>query len=58
MSTATTPVRHLTLAEVLDLARHACPARDQPVGLRAPGLPESAVHRPRAAGSPRPRSSP
>ncbi|MFF4370417.1 type II toxin-antitoxin system death-on-curing family toxin [Streptomyces sp. NPDC001594] len=41
-------VRHLTLAEVLDLARHACLARDQPVELRAPGLLESAVHRPRA----------
>lgn len=41
-------VRHLTLAEVLDLARHACLARDQTVELRAPGLPESAVHRPRA----------
>ncbi|MFD7630437.1 type II toxin-antitoxin system death-on-curing family toxin [Streptomyces sp. NPDC059851] len=40
--------RHLTLAEVLDLARHACLARDQPVELRAPGLLESAVHRPRA----------
>lgn len=43
-----TPVRHLTLAEVLDLARHACLAQDQPVELRAPGLLESAVHRPRA----------
>ncbi|MFF2195181.1 type II toxin-antitoxin system death-on-curing family toxin [Streptomyces sp. NPDC058157] len=41
-------VRHLTLAEVLDLARHACLAQDQPVELRAPGLLESAVHRPRA----------
>ncbi|MFE1559286.1 type II toxin-antitoxin system death-on-curing family toxin [Streptomyces sp. NPDC058734] len=41
-------VRHLTLAEVLDLARHACLARDQTVELRAPGLLESAVHRPRA----------
>ncbi|MFD6230764.1 type II toxin-antitoxin system death-on-curing family toxin [Streptomyces sp. NPDC060232] len=40
--------RHLTLAEVLDLARHACLAQDQPVELRAPGLLESAVHRPRA----------
>ncbi|MFF3211362.1 type II toxin-antitoxin system death-on-curing family toxin [Streptomyces sp. NPDC002886] len=40
--------RHLTLAEVLDLARHACLAHDQPVELRAPGLLESAVHRPRA----------
>ncbi|MEU9719054.1 type II toxin-antitoxin system death-on-curing family toxin [Streptomyces sp. NPDC047976] len=45
---AAVPVRHLTLAEVLDLARHACLARDQPVELRAPGLLESAVHRPRA----------
>ncbi|MEU6867077.1 type II toxin-antitoxin system death-on-curing family toxin [Streptomyces sp. NPDC046876] len=42
------PVRHLTLAEVLDLARYACLAQDQPVELRAPGLLESAVHRPRA----------
>uniref|UniRef100_A0AAU2JPI3 Type II toxin-antitoxin system death-on-curing family toxin n=1 Tax=Streptomyces sp. NBC_00049 TaxID=2903617 RepID=A0AAU2JPI3_9ACTN len=41
-------VRHLTLAEVLDLARHACLAQDQAVELRAPGLLESAVHRPRA----------
>ncbi|MEW1635818.1 type II toxin-antitoxin system death-on-curing family toxin [Streptomyces sp. NPDC093801] len=41
-------VRHLTLAEVLDLARHACLAQGQPVELRAPGLLESAVHRPRA----------
>ncbi|MGW6687836.1 type II toxin-antitoxin system death-on-curing family toxin [Streptomyces sp. NPDC054961] len=40
--------RHLTLREVLDLARHACLAQDQPVELRAPGLLESAVHRPRA----------
>ncbi|MET9696023.1 type II toxin-antitoxin system death-on-curing family toxin [Streptomyces sp. NPDC006529] len=40
--------RHLTLAEVGDLARHACAARDQPVEVRAPGLLESAVHRPRA----------
>ncbi|MGW6705015.1 type II toxin-antitoxin system death-on-curing family toxin [Streptomyces sp. NPDC054956] len=40
--------RHLTLVEVLDLARHACLAQDQPVELRAPGLLESAVHRPRA----------
>ncbi|MCX5406943.1 type II toxin-antitoxin system death-on-curing family toxin [Streptomyces sp. NBC_00335] len=40
--------RHLTLSEVLDLARHACLAQDQPVELRAPGLLESAVHRPRA----------
>ncbi|NXY95123.1 type II toxin-antitoxin system death-on-curing family toxin [Streptomyces sp. BR123] len=46
--TITAPVRHLTLAEVLDLARHACLAQDQPVELRAPGLLESAVHRPRA----------
>ncbi|MFK0255730.1 type II toxin-antitoxin system death-on-curing family toxin [Streptomyces sp. NPDC090445] len=46
--TTTAPVRHLTLAEVLDLARHACLAQDQPVELRAPGLLESAVHRPRA----------
>ncbi|AZM89365.1 MULTISPECIES: type II toxin-antitoxin system death-on-curing family toxin [Streptomyces] len=45
---AAAPVRHLTLAEVLDLARHACLAREQPVELRAPGLLESAVHRPRA----------
>ncbi|MGE7385367.1 type II toxin-antitoxin system death-on-curing family toxin [Streptomyces sp. NPDC004126] len=45
---AAAPVRHLTLAEVLDLARLACLARDQPVELRAPGLLESAVHRPRA----------
>ncbi|MFI5616920.1 type II toxin-antitoxin system death-on-curing family toxin [Streptomyces sp. NPDC051567] len=42
------PVRHLTLTEVLDLARLACLAQDQPVELRAPGLLESAVHRPRA----------
>ncbi|MET9322911.1 type II toxin-antitoxin system death-on-curing family toxin [Streptomyces sp. NPDC003038] len=49
MSTAgARPRRHLTLAEVLDLARHACLAQDQPVELRAPGLLESAVHRPRA----------
>ncbi|MFJ4774795.1 type II toxin-antitoxin system death-on-curing family toxin [Streptomyces sp. NPDC088762] len=41
-------MRHLTLAEVLDLARLACLAQDQPVELRAPGLMESAVHRPRA----------
>ncbi len=40
--------RHLTLVEVLDLARHACLAQDQSVELRAPGLFESAVHRPRA----------
>ncbi|WP_406366992.1 type II toxin-antitoxin system death-on-curing family toxin [Streptomyces sp. NBC_01546] len=40
--------RHLTLVEVLDLARLACLAQDQPVELRAPGLLESAVHRPRA----------
>ncbi|WP_405424943.1 type II toxin-antitoxin system death-on-curing family toxin [Streptomyces erythrochromogenes] len=46
-STTESP-RHLTLAEVLDLARHACLAQDQPVELRAPGLLESAVHRPRA----------
>ncbi|MEU3722618.1 type II toxin-antitoxin system death-on-curing family toxin [Streptomyces sp. NPDC031705] len=45
---AAVPVRHLTLAEVLDLARHVCLAHDQPVELRAPGLLESAVHRPRA----------
>ncbi|MER5811662.1 type II toxin-antitoxin system death-on-curing family toxin [Streptomyces sp. NPDC002033] len=45
---AARPVRHLTLAEVLDLARYACLARHQPVELRAPGLLESAVHRPRA----------
>ncbi|MCJ0872262.1 type II toxin-antitoxin system death-on-curing family toxin [Streptomyces sp. AP-93] len=45
---ARNPTRHLTLAEVLDLARHACLAQDQPVELRAPGLLESAVHRPRA----------
>ncbi|MFJ1868870.1 type II toxin-antitoxin system death-on-curing family toxin [Streptomyces sp. NPDC088097] len=45
---AAPPVRHLTLAEVLDLARHACLARDQPVELRAAGLLESAVHRPRS----------
>lgn len=47
MSTAESR-RHLTLAEVLDLARHACLAQGQPVELRAPGLLESAVHRPRA----------
>ncbi|MEU8433978.1 type II toxin-antitoxin system death-on-curing family toxin [Streptomyces sp. NPDC029216] len=46
--TGTPGVRHLTLAEVLGLARHACLAQDQPVELRAPGLLESAVHRPRA----------
>ncbi|MFI5862884.1 type II toxin-antitoxin system death-on-curing family toxin [Streptomyces sp. NPDC051546] len=40
--------RYLTLVEVLDLARYACLAQDQPVELRAPGLLESAVHRPRA----------
>lgn len=40
--------RHLTLGEVLDLVRYACLAQDQPVELRAPGLLESAVHRPRA----------
>ncbi len=38
--------RHLTLAEVLDLAGLAC--LEQSVELRAPGLLESAVHRPRA----------
>ncbi|MFG2993142.1 type II toxin-antitoxin system death-on-curing family toxin [Streptomyces sp. NPDC048257] len=48
MSAAAVPVRHLTLAEVLDLARHACLAQGQPVELRAAGLLESAVHRPRA----------
>ncbi|KOU18202.1 phage killer protein [Streptomyces sp. XY593] len=32
----------------MHLARHACLAQDQPVELRAPGLLESAVHRPRA----------
>ncbi|MFG2878261.1 type II toxin-antitoxin system death-on-curing family toxin [Streptomyces sp. NPDC048337] len=48
MSAQPPQVRHLTLAEVLDLARHACLAQDQPVELRAPGLLESAVHRPRA----------
>ncbi|WP_328298907.1 type II toxin-antitoxin system death-on-curing family toxin [Streptomyces sp. NBC_00435] len=41
-------IRFLTLGEVLDLARPACRAQDQPVELRAPGLLESAVHRPRA----------
>ncbi|MCX4629636.1 type II toxin-antitoxin system death-on-curing family toxin [Streptomyces sp. NBC_01443] len=41
-------VRHLTLAEVLDVARVACLANEQSVELRAPGLLESAVHRPRA----------
>ncbi|MFB6862513.1 type II toxin-antitoxin system death-on-curing family toxin [Streptomyces virginiae] len=46
--TTTESRRHLTLAEVLHLARHACLAQDQPVELRAPGLLESAVHRPRA----------
>ncbi|GAA1592084.1 type II toxin-antitoxin system death-on-curing family toxin [Streptomyces globosus] len=40
--------RHLTVAEVLELARHACLVHDQPVGLRSPRLLESAVHRPRA----------
>ncbi|RSS66777.1 type II toxin-antitoxin system death-on-curing family toxin [Streptomyces sp. WAC06614] len=40
--------RHLTLAEVADLARFACLAREQTVEVRAPGLLESAVHRPRA----------
>ncbi|MER5934556.1 type II toxin-antitoxin system death-on-curing family toxin [Streptomyces sp. NPDC002054] len=40
--------RHLTVAEVTDLARHACLAKDQPVELRSPGLLESAVRRPRA----------
>ncbi|MFJ5634300.1 type II toxin-antitoxin system death-on-curing family toxin [Streptomyces goshikiensis] len=40
--------RHLTLVEVLDLARHACLAQEQSVELRDPGLLESAVHRPRA----------
>ncbi|MFD3547410.1 type II toxin-antitoxin system death-on-curing family toxin [Streptomyces sp. NPDC058655] len=34
--------------EVLDLARRACLARGQSVELRASGLLESAVHRPRA----------
>ncbi|MFD7032681.1 type II toxin-antitoxin system death-on-curing family toxin [Streptomyces sp. NPDC059917] len=48
MSADRAPVRHLTLVEVGDLARLACLARDQPVELRAPGLLESAVHRPRA----------
>lgn len=46
--TGAAAVRHLTLAEVLDPARHACLAQGQPVELRAPGLLESAVHRPRA----------
>ncbi|MCP3756278.1 type II toxin-antitoxin system death-on-curing family toxin [Streptomyces sp. TBY4] len=41
-------VRYLTLAEVLGLARYACLAQEQSVELRAPGLLESAVHRPRA----------
>ncbi|MGW1519984.1 type II toxin-antitoxin system death-on-curing family toxin [Streptomyces sp. NPDC002287] len=41
-------VRYLALAEVLGLARYACLAQDQPVEVRAPGLLESAVHRPRA----------
>ncbi|MFI5670211.1 type II toxin-antitoxin system death-on-curing family toxin [Streptomyces sp. NPDC051704] len=36
----------MTLAEVLGLARLAC--QEQGVELRAPGLLESAVHRPRA----------
>ncbi|AXE27781.1 type II toxin-antitoxin system death-on-curing family toxin [Streptomyces globosus] len=40
--------RHLTVAEVLDVARHACLAHGQPVVLRSPRLLESAVHRPRA----------
>ncbi|MEV0370712.1 type II toxin-antitoxin system death-on-curing family toxin [Streptomyces sp. NPDC050636] len=39
------PTRHLTLAEVTALARHAC--GEEPA-LRAPGLLASAVHRPRA----------
>ncbi len=43
---AGTGVRYLTLAEVVDLAGLAC--LDQSVELRAPGLLESAVHRPRA----------
>ncbi|GAA3372018.1 type II toxin-antitoxin system death-on-curing family toxin [Streptomyces sannanensis] len=38
--------RHLTVSEVTDLARFAC-GGEQPE-LRAPGLLESAVHRPRA----------
>jgi death-on-curing protein len=40
------PVRHLTVAEVTDLARPACGG--EPPALRAPGLFASAVHRPRA----------
>ncbi|MFJ3636797.1 type II toxin-antitoxin system death-on-curing family toxin [Streptomyces sp. NPDC090112] len=40
--------RHLTLAEVTDLAGPACLANGQRAELRAPGLLESAVHRPRA----------
>ncbi|MCB5181788.1 type II toxin-antitoxin system death-on-curing family toxin [Streptomyces antimicrobicus] len=40
--------RHLTLAEVTDLALLACLAREQSVEVRTPGLLESAVHRPRA----------
>ncbi|WP_030771732.1 type II toxin-antitoxin system death-on-curing family toxin [Streptomyces sp. NRRL F-2664] len=46
--TTTGARRHLTLTDVLAVARHACLARDQTVELRAPGLLESAVHRPRA----------
>lgn len=41
-------VRHLTLAEVTDLAGPACLANGQQVEVRAAGLLESAVHRPRA----------
>ncbi len=52
MTAAPAPVRHLTLAEVLDLARHACLAQDEPVELRAPGPLESAVHRTRAPRGP------
>ncbi len=48
MRTTAGAVRHLTRADVLGLARYACLAQDQPVELRAPGLLESAVHRPRA----------
>ncbi|MET9874555.1 type II toxin-antitoxin system death-on-curing family toxin [Actinacidiphila glaucinigra] len=39
-------VRHLTLAEVTDLARLACGG--EPPAMREPGLLASAVHRPRA----------
>ncbi|BAU83595.1 fic family toxin-antitoxin system, toxin component [Streptomyces laurentii] len=47
MSAARTTTRFLTVAEVTDIARIAFTGEGDPE-LRAPGLLESAVHRPRA----------